>query len=88
MGKLGIGLAIGAALVLVAFSLAALAARPTQEAPRLVSMAESGQAMQQAGVLMQGHGQAMLAEGQRTEDQDLIARGEHWLRCRAGGGWR
>jgi len=80
MRKLSIGLAIGAALVLIAFSLVALAARPTQEAPRLVSMAESGQAMQRAGALMHGHGQAMLAEGQRTGDQDLIARGEHWLR--------
>jgi hypothetical protein len=36
--------------------------------------------MQQAGNVMQSHAQAMLVEGQRTGNQDLIVRGEHWLR--------
>ena len=81
MRKLSIGLAIAVALALVIFSVVARAARPTSaaEAPRLVSMAESAQAMQQAGNVMQSHAQAMLAEGQRTGDQDLIAHAEHWL---------
>lgn len=79
MRKLSIGLAVGVAIALVAFSVAARAARPTAEAPRLVSMAESAQAMQQAGLTMQAHAQAMLAEGQRAGDQDLIGHGEHWL---------
>ena len=79
MRKLSIGLAVAVALALVAFSVVARAARPAVEAPRIVSMAESAQAMQQAGSTMQAHAQAMLAVGQRNGDQDLIARGERWL---------
>lgn len=52
----------------------------TVEKPRLISMEESGQAMQQAGGAIERHGQAMLDDGRRTGDQDLIAHGEHWLR--------
>ena len=81
MRKLSVGLAVAVALALVVFSVVARSAQPTSaaEAPRLVSMAQSSQAMQEAGATMQSHAQAMLAEGQRTGDQDLIAHGEHWL---------
>jgi hypothetical protein len=81
MRKLSIGLAVVVALALVAFSVVVRSAQPASaaETPRLVSMAESAQAMQQAGNMMQSHAQAMLAEGRRTGDQDLVARGEHWL---------
>lgn len=81
MRKLSIGLAVVVALALVAFSVVVRSARPTNaaDAPRLVSMAESAQAMQQAGNVMQSHAQAMLAEGRRTGDQDLITHGEHWF---------
>jgi hypothetical protein len=79
MGKLSIGLAIGAALLLVSFGLVARAAQPTMQGPHLAAMAESAQALQRDGAVMMAHGQAMLAEGQRTGDQDLTARGEHWL---------
>ena len=73
--------AIVAAVALVAFSIIVRTARPTSaaEAPRLVSMSQSAQAMQQAGNVMQSHAQDMLADGQRAGDQDLITRGEHWL---------
>jgi hypothetical protein len=75
------GLAVVVAVVLVAFSVVVRTARPTNaaEAPRLVSMSQSAQAMQQAGNVMQSHAQTMLVEGQRTGDQELIARAEHWL---------
>ncbi|MCC7106548.1 MAG: hypothetical protein IT307_15525 [Chloroflexi bacterium] len=81
MRRLSIGLAIVVALAVVTFGTVTRPARPTSaaEAPRLVSMNQSAQAMQGAGNVMQLHAQAMLAEGQRTGDQDLIARGEHWL---------
>jgi hypothetical protein len=91
MRKLGIGLAIGVALALVAFSVVARAARPAVQVARLVSMEESAQAMQRAGETMQGHGRAMLDEARRTGDQDLAAHGEHWLgdgeRLVQGGVW-
>ncbi len=80
MKRAGIGLTIGGALVLVAFSLVARTSRPTVEAPRLVSMAEGAQALARASDTWRVHAQAMLREGQRTGDQDSIARGEHWLR--------
>jgi hypothetical protein len=35
--------------------------------------------MQQAGLTMQAHGQAMLDEGLRNDDQYLVAHGRHWL---------
>jgi hypothetical protein len=81
MRKVSIGSAVVVAVALVILSVVTRNARPTNaaDAPRLVSMAESAQAMQQAGNVMQSHAQAMLAEGQRTGDQDLIIRGEHWL---------
>jgi hypothetical protein len=81
MRRISIGLAITVAVALVILGVATRMARPTiaTDAPRLVSMAESAQAMQQAGNVMQSHAQAMLDEGQRTGDQYLVARGEHWL---------
>jgi hypothetical protein len=42
-------------------------------------MEESARALQQAGMTMQRHGQAMIAEGQRTGDDVLVAHGWHWL---------
>ena len=79
MGKFGIGLAVLVALGLVGFSLVAAAARPRPEAPHLVSMQESARALVADAGVIQTHGQAMLDEGQRTGDQELIAYGEHWL---------
>jgi hypothetical protein len=75
--------AVGAAL-LVALGLVAagLIVRTDDDAgaaqAHLVSMTESATAMQQAGATMQAHGQAMLDEGQRIDDADLIAQGQHW----------
>jgi hypothetical protein len=37
-------------------------------------------AMEQAGGAVQAHGQEMLAQGQGTGDDDLVAHGEHWVR--------
>jgi hypothetical protein len=79
MGKIGIGVAVLVALGLVAFSLVAVAARPRPQAPQLVSMQDSARALLADAGVMQAHGQAMLDEGQRTGDQELIAAGEHWL---------
>lgn len=96
-GRLGIGLALLTALALVAFGVVAAvrAGRPSRtanvETPQVVSMEEAGRTMQQAATTMQGHAQAMLDEGRRTGNQDLIAHGEHWLREAAdlnqAGGW-
>ena len=59
--------------------------------PQIISMEESGRAMEAAGATMQRHGQAMLDEGRQKGDQDLIAHGEHWLRdaqqLSQGGQW-
>ncbi len=55
-------------------------AKPTADKPSLITMDESARAMQQAGTLMQSHGQAMRDDGQRTGNQSLIAHGDHWLR--------
>ena len=79
MGKIGIGFAVLVALGLVAFSLVAVAVRPGPQAPQLVSMQDSARALLADAGVMQTHGQAMLDEGQRTGDQELIAAGEHWL---------
>jgi hypothetical protein len=78
MSKITIGLAIVVALALVSFGLVA-AARPRPEAPHLVSMQESAGALLADGGIMQARGQAMLEEGQRVADQNLIAEGQHWL---------
>ncbi|GIW07462.1 MAG: hypothetical protein KatS3mg060_2267 [Dehalococcoidia bacterium] len=79
MGKLTIVAAIAVAVALVGFSVVARASRPSVERLHLVSMADSAAALQQAGAVMQSHGQTMLAEGQRSGDQDLTAHGQHWL---------
>jgi len=42
-------------------------------------MPESARALVADAGVIQTHGQAMLDEGQRTGDQELIAYGEHWL---------
>lgn len=94
-GRLGIGLAVLAAVALVAFGVVVWANRQSPETsvarPRIVSMEASARAMQQAGAAMQTHGQAMLDEGRTKGDQDLTAHGEHWLRDAAmlmqGGQW-
>jgi hypothetical protein len=78
--KLGIGLAIAAAFTLVAFDAVVRASQPTAQAPQLVSMEQSAQALQQAGAAMLAHGQLMLDAGQAAGDQDLVDHGEHWLR--------
>jgi hypothetical protein len=79
MGKLSIGIAITVAVALVGFGLVARAARPPLvDSSHLVSMTESALALQQAGAVMRDHGQAMLEEGWRVGDPDLVARGEHW----------
>lgn len=79
-GTLVLVLALAVVMALVGFSLVARAARPGVERPRLVSMQESARALERAGQVMQTHGQAMLTLGQRAEDQDLIAHGEHRVR--------
>jgi hypothetical protein len=79
MSRLSIGLAVVFAIALVAFGLVARVARPTVgDRPHLISMAESAGALQQAGAVMQTHGQTMFEDGQRLNDPDLVARGEHW----------
>lgn len=80
MGKATSGVAVAAALALVAFGLIGRAAAPATEPPHVISMAASGQAMLQAGAAMQAHGQAMLDDGWRTGDRELVGHGEHWLR--------
>lgn len=79
-GTLVLVLALAVAVGLVAFALVARAVRPGVDQPHLISMQESAKALERAGQVMQTHGQAMLAEGQRTGDQELVAHGEHWLR--------
>lgn len=80
--RLGVWLivAIIVGVTLVATGLAAGAGQPAATPPRLASMAESAQALARAGTAMQVHGQAMLDDGQRTGDQDVIRRGDHWRR--------
>lgn len=89
--RLGLVGAIIVAVALVAFELAARAGQPATAPLRLASMADSAQAMQRAGAVMQTHGQVMLDEGRRTGDHDLIAHGEHWRRdgqaLMQGGQW-
>lgn len=80
MNKVSIGLAIAVALLLVSYSVVGRAAAPAPEPPHLVSMAESGRTMQQAGDAMQAHARAMVDEGRRTGDGALVAYGERWLR--------
>lgn len=76
----GVIAAIVAAVALVAGGLAAWAGRPAGPPLRLVSMTESARTMAGAGAVMQAHGQAMLAESERSGSQDLVAAGEHWRR--------
>ena len=79
MSRLSIGLALAFAAAVLAIGLfARIVPQPLQDRPHLVSMAESAGAVQQAGAVMQTHGQAMLEEGQRLDDSDLVAQGEHW----------
>jgi hypothetical protein len=80
MRELRIAFAMAAALTLAAFGARAAAAAPTAQTPPPVSMEQSAQALQQAGGVMQAHGQTMLLTGQANDDQDLIEHGEHWLR--------
>jgi hypothetical protein len=80
MGRVGTSLAIGLAAALIVFGLVAAAARPVAGQPHLVSMATSAEAMWQAGTVMYAHGQAMLADGKSAGNEDLVTRGEHWLR--------
>ncbi len=79
MRSFGIGLALGAAVTVGVLGSVARAG-PLDQGPHLVSMEQSARALQQAGGVMQGHGQTMLVMGEATGDQDLIAHGEHWLR--------
>lgn len=83
--KLGISVGVMLALVLVLFGVVAASRGPSSAAssvqgPHLTSMDAAAQAMRQAGEPMKAHGQAMLDEGKKAADQDLIAHGEHWLR--------
>lgn len=78
--RLGIVLAVVVALGLVTFGVFAASRRwAAPETPHLVSMAEGAQAMQRAAATMRTHGQAMLDDGRRTGDQELVAQGEHWV---------
>lgn len=79
-GTLVLVLSLAVAVGLVALALVARAARPGVDQPHLISMQESAEALERAGLVMRTHGQAMLAEGQQTGDQDLLAHGEHWVR--------
>jgi hypothetical protein len=79
MGKIGIGLAVVVALALVGFGLIAATVRPRVQPPQYVSMQDSGRALAADAGVMQTHGQAMIDEGQRTGDQELVAAGELWL---------
>jgi hypothetical protein len=79
MGKVMVVTAVGVALALGVFGLVGAAMRPRPEPPQLVSMTEAGQAMIVAGGTMQSHGQAMVDQGRRTGDQDLVAYGDRWV---------
>lgn len=82
--RFGIGTAILIAIGLVIFGLIITSRVPSSkvegtQAPALVSMEESAQAMQKAGRAMQKHGQAMLDEARSTGDAELEQHGQHWL---------
>jgi hypothetical protein len=79
IGKLGIGLALTVAVAFVIFASIPRTARPTAEEPHLLSMEASAQSLKAAGLAMQQHGQAMLADGQQAADIELISDGEHWV---------
>ncbi len=79
MRRLYIALALIAASGLTILAVVVRAAQPPSPGPHLISMEESARALQQAGLSMQRHGQAMIEEGQGTGDDDLVAHGWHWL---------
>lgn len=80
MGRVAIAAAVVVAMTLVVFGVIVSARGPTIDADvQLVSMAESATAMQDAGRVMQAHGQTMLDEGNGSSDPDLVTHGEHWI---------
>jgi hypothetical protein len=79
------GLATGVMIaVLLAGVVALVASRgPAAKAaaaqgPHLVSMEESGRAMQRAGDAMAAHARQMLDEAERAGDKEWAAHGQHW----------
>lgn len=80
MGKLGTGLAVTVALILIIVTTVAAATRPPSATPPIIDMTTVAQALHGAGTVMETHGQQMLADGQRTGNQNLAATGQHWLR--------
>lgn len=80
MRRSGIAAALIVAMILVIFGVVVGARGPTiDDESHLVSMTESAAAMQDAGRVMQAHGQTMLNEGTGSGDADLISHGEHWI---------
>lgn len=82
--RFGIGMAILIAVGLVVFGLIIASRAPSSkvaatQATSLVSMEEGALAMQQAGQVMQTHGQAMLDEARSAGDAELEQHGQHWL---------
>ena len=91
MSRTSVGLAIGAAGVVLGLGLLVQTARPTIAAPPVVSMVEAGRAMEAAGRTMEFHGTAMIEQGRAAGAVDLVAHGEHWKldgqRAMQGGRW-
>lgn len=91
MSRTSVGLAIGAAAMVLGLGLVVQTARPTITAAPVVSMAEAGRAMEVAGRTMELHGAAMIEQGRAAGALDRVARGEHWKldgqRALQGGRW-
>jgi hypothetical protein len=91
MSRTSVGLAIGAATVVLGLGLLVQTARPTIAAPPIVSMEESARAMELAGQTMERHGTAMIERGRAIGAADLVGHGEHWKldgqRATQGGRW-
>jgi hypothetical protein len=81
MSRISIGIAVVAAVGLLAFGLVVRAAQaPVVPTPRIVSMEEGGRAMEAAGLAMQRHASAMITGAQGDGDVELIAFAERWQR--------
>lgn len=80
MSKLGIFISVLGAFLLVILVLGVIGYMTPVRGVPLISMEESGTAMQQAGLTMQNQGQAIVEEGRRQGSQSLVTHGEHWLK--------
>ena len=74
----GIMIAVLLAAVVALVASRGPSATAASQGPHLVSMEESGRAMQRAGDTMAAHATQMLDEARRTGDNELAAHGEHW----------